>query len=228
MIGAKQLEKTTRSRSLKVGAVLPPIGLARFGLLPTQQLPRNVFVPLTTMQKLLGVPEKVNAFFVLGAVDRPSAEVESALRWLPVGPVDFGISSEPILSAGVEQISSDSLVMSDAVVQAAYKSLPGRVLQPVVTYLANSISVGAPGHERKIPYSTITGVDSLPEVGPLLDADGKPIVLADDEIVLNDWAADDLHAKVGDSITVKFYDPESTHGKLHEHEPPAVFNLRRL
>ena len=39
-------------------------------------------------------------------------------------------------------------------------------------------------------------------LGPLLDDAGKPIELADDEIVLNRWAADDLEAKVGDTITV--------------------------
>ena len=53
-------------------------------------------------------------------------------------------------------------------------------------------------------------------------------MLADDEIVLNRWAADDLEAKVGDAITVTFYEPESTHGQLREHEPPPQFKLRAI
>ena len=101
-----------------------------------------------------------------------------------------------------------------------------RRLQPVVTYLANTIAVGEGDAQRKIPYSTITGVDSTPQLGPLLDDTGQPITLADDEIVLNRWAADDLGAKVGDTVTVTFYEPESTHGELREHEPPLEFKLR--
>ena len=82
--------------------------------------------------------------------------------------------------------------------------------------------------QRKIPYSTITGVDSTPQLGPLFDEQGQPITLADDEIVLNRWAADDLGVKIGDPITVTFYDPESTHGKLREHEPPPLFKLKAI
>ncbi len=49
ILGAKQTEKTSRSRRFQVAAVLPPVGLARFGLVPSQQLPRNVFVSLRAL-----------------------------------------------------------------------------------------------------------------------------------------------------------------------------------
>jgi putative ABC transport system permease protein len=81
---------------------------------------------------------------------------------------------------------------------------------------------------RKIPYSIFTGVDSLAGIGPLLDDKGKPITLADNEIVLNQWAADDMNAKVGDNIAVTFYLPESSHGRLRERQPPPVFKLRAI
>ena len=34
--------------------------------------------------------------------------------------------------------------------------------------------------------------------------------------------------RVGDPITVTFYEPESTHGQLREHEPPPLFKLRAI
>ena len=68
----------------------------------------------------------------------------------------------------------------------------------------------------------------MPRLGPLLDDAGRPIELADNEIVLNRWAADDLKAKVGDEVTVTFYEPESTHGRLREHQPPPVFKLKAI
>jgi putative ABC transport system permease protein len=107
-------------------------------------------------------------------------------------------------------------------VVGAVSHLPTPERQPVVTYLANTISVDG----RKIPYSTITGVASVPDLGPLRDEAGEVVELADGEIVLNRWAADDLKAKVGDEVKVTFYDPESTHGRLQEHQPAPVFKLK--
>ena len=40
--------------------------------------------------------------------------------------------------------------------------------------------------------------------------------LADDQIALNSWAADDLGAKPGDTIRVTYFEPESTHGTVRE------------
>ncbi len=61
-----------------------------------------------------------------------------------------------------------------------------------------------------------------------MNESGQPIALADNEIVLNQWAADDLKAKVGDDVKVTFYEPESTHGRLREHQPPPAFKLRSI
>ena len=61
----------------------------------------------------------------------------------------------------------------------------------VLTYLANSLSTG----EHTTPYSFVTGTDA-----PWL-----PKALTDDGIVLNQWLADDLQAKVGDTIKVRYY-----------------------
>lgn len=67
--------------------------------------------------------------------------------------------------------------------------------QPLLTYLANLITVGT----NATPYSMVTAAD----------APWTPPDLRDDEIVLNQWLADDLHAKPGDELTLVYYDPES-------------------
>ena len=93
---------------------------------------------------------------------------------------DYGLRVEQIESpTEYVQISADQLVLPDDVVAAAEQAFSEDELQPVVTYLANTISVGDGESQRKIPYSTITGVDSIGELGPLLDDAGQPIVLAD-------------------------------------------------
>jgi len=211
---------TTLGRRLKIAEVLPATGLARFALQPSQQLPRNVFVQLATLQSVLDQAGHANAILVAGDVDEAKFQPQLA---------DFGLRVEAVDSpTKYVEISADQLVLPDAVVAAAKKAFPGGELQPVVTYLANSLVVGSRDTERRVPYSTITGVDSIAGIGPLLDADGKPIELANDEIALNRWAADDLQAKLGDTIAVDFYEPESTHGVLREHQPPLTLKLAAI
>ena len=78
--------ETSQSRTMKIGAVLPAEGIARFGLVPSQQLPRTVFVPLAALQQLLKQPGKANAILVAtGEVDTAAADearlaLEQALR----------------------------------------------------------------------------------------------------------------------------------------------------
>lgn len=215
-------EKTETSigRRVRVAEVLPSVGLARFALQPSQQLPRNVFVPLGTLQRVLDRAGRANAILVAGNID--TAKLKPELT-------DYGLRIEAVDSpVKYVEVSADQLVLPDAVIAAAAKAFPGNELQPVVTYLANSLVVGGGDMERRIPYSTITGVDALAGIGPLLDDSGKPIPLADDEIALNRWAADDLGAKLGDMVTVNYYEPESAHGVLREHEPPLELQLAAI
>ena len=50
--------------------------------------------------------------------------------------------------------------------------------------------------------------------------------MADDEIALNQWAADDLKAQPGASIRLTYFEPETTHGQPREHS--ATFRLRTV
>ena len=217
VLGDKDVDKSSESIRLKIAAVLPTEGLSRFGITPSQQLPRNVFLPLDTLQDVLKQPGKANAILVstndtLQSSDDEAQKVLS--KSLRPKLDDYGVKIEGLNHPPVTlQFSADSLVLPDEVVQAFQKAFDERSFEPVVTYLANSISAGAGADQRKIPYSIITGMDHVP---------GGPTKLADDEIVLNRWAADDLKVKVGDPITVTYYEPESTHGKLLEQSAPPL------
>jgi ABC-type antimicrobial peptide transport system permease subunit len=67
--------------------------------------------------------------------------------------------------------------------------------QSVLTYLANLIADGT----NATPYSMVTAAG----------APWTPAGLRDDEIVINQWLADDLQAKPGDGLLLVYYDPES-------------------
>src|SRR4029079_11404780 len=81
----------------------------------------------------------------------------------------------------------------------------------ILTYLANLISKD----DAATPYSMITasGVDLLPPG------------MRDDEIVVNDWLADDLKAKVGDTLHVSYYVVDSAG---HLTERTNTFKVRAI
>ncbi|MDZ4656659.1 MAG: ABC transporter permease [Bythopirellula sp.] len=214
----------TTVRRLTIAAILNK-GIARFSLQPTQLEPRNVFVPLATLQRLLDIPGKANVIAVSAKKPSPSPSQEYWGEKLRPKLDDFGLRvkevsiGEPPVSRFV-QISAERLVLPPYLVDVVQKTFADTQPQAVVTYLANTINLG----DVKIPYSTVTGIDSTQSLGPLRDEAGEPVGLTDHEIALNDWAAERLSATVGDTITLKYYEPETTHGEFIERttEPLTV------
>ncbi len=207
-------EETAATRRLTVAAILEAdvdASLARFALRPNQTAPRNAVVPLSTMQSLLDLPDQTNALAISGgAVSADSLRPTLADFGITVKEVSLGDGAPKYL-----QIAADRLVLPPEFVALANKLYGKKGLQPVVTYLANRISAG----DRRVPYSTVAGVDSTAALGPVVEDAGQPIELADDEVAINDWLASELNVNVGDEVTLLWYDPETTHGELREHAP---------
>ena len=104
-------------------------------------------------------------------------------------------------------LESDSGMIPDAlagVVDSTARKL-GLRAEPVLSYLANRIRVG----NRETPYSLVTAMDAGP----------------DDGIILNEWAARDLAAKPGDTVTLDYYVWKSD-GRLDT--ASAQFRLTRI
>lgn len=255
----KKTETVRSLTQLKVIDILPATGLGRFSLHPSQHLPRNAYLALSTLQEALNVPGRANAILVHEQSYDPAAVDSRALNLL-LSPAleDLGLkisrvrrtyepeSGEAQTAFEYFQLSSDRLLLDNAVVAAGSRAWGDHAPQPVFTYLANSISVVAnapPGGEPKesvtatasssgkpraeVPYSTVCAVDSAAPLGPLLDDDGRPLPpLGDDEIILNAWTAAELGARPGDRIRLKFFEPETTHGETVERT--AEFRLRSI
>jgi ABC-type antimicrobial peptide transport system permease subunit len=216
--------ETVRSRRFTVSAIIPAEGLGRFGLRPTQQLPLDAFTAVEPLQEMIGVDGRVNAILIAGRDETavPDAAAEQALQHaLKPTLADYGVSICKTVR-GYFNITTDRMLLEQAIDAAAMKTFGSDGAQPTFTYLANYIL--ADGGRGKIPYSTVAAVDfsKQPPLGPLLNRQGQPIgALTEDEIVLNSWAADDLAAqgspvKPGDSIEITYFEPESIHGNVVE------------
>ena len=143
----------------------------------------------------------------------------------------FGGHEEGVAST-VTIVETRAGLLTDAVVeiiedQAAREQ---RMVVPALTYVANTIRIG----DREIPYSTVSAVDldgynrMIGSVGPTFAPAspsgatvgrprpsgsgatvGKPTASAafssHAPIWLNQWAADDLKAHLGDEVTLEYY-----------------------
>ncbi len=130
-------------------------------------------------------------------------------------------------------LSSVKMMLDDATVSLADTAL-GDNAQPVLTYLANAMMKvpddqspsfeggivekkrDADAYGEIVPYSMITAIDSQPGLGPLLDANGTPVIVNDNEVVINSWLANDLGISLGDFLRIDYFEPETTHGQTIE------------
>jgi putative ABC transport system permease protein len=156
---------------------------ARFGLRADHAAPHNAFVNREQLATVLGVPGQTT---VILSGSEPT-DVVHQLPDLMTG-TDASLELRELPDGGWEARSPR--VFLPAGVAEAFSLQPRRPTG-ILTYLANRIEKG----ERSTPYSFVTGTD----------ASWLPKGLGDDGIVLNQWLADDLQAKVGDRIRLYYY-----------------------
>ena len=151
-----------------------------FALQPSQGDVSAVFVSLHRLQRDLVQQGRVNTL-LLASTAFPKDKVTLQ---------DLGIKVRDLPDRNALSVESDSAVLSDPLVekvkQAAGLAAAGLAAHPVFSYLANAIRIG----DRQVPYSLVTAIgNNLPP----------------DAIQLNDWAAKDLGAKIGDTVTLEYY-----------------------
>src|SRR6266542_4870172 len=150
--------------------------LREFSLRPSQGDVRAVFVPLARLQRDIDAEGKANT--VVGSGAPPAA--------IPYTLDDLGIKVRLLEKQNCLALETDGAVLSDYLAQtaAATAQSSGLHTEPVLTYLANTIRDGG----REIPYSVVTALGTVT-----------------DGMELNQWAARELNAKPGDTVTLEYY-----------------------
>ncbi|HEY7500140.1 MAG TPA: FtsX-like permease family protein [Vicinamibacterales bacterium] len=206
-------EDVGRTVRLTLDGVLPRDRLGEFALQPQQTDVRAVFAPLRRVQRDLAVPGQVNTILVAGLGTAPKLP-------LPLEDLGVRITASPPGTIIVEHASG---VLSDALVKAI-PTVNG-VNVRVFSYLANTIRKG----DRRVPYSLITAAGPIDPMGrvavrEVADVDLPP-ELTPGGIALNEWAARELSAAVGDKIDVEYYRWDATTGLTTHTE---TFTLERI
>jgi len=176
------------SLRLKVASIADDLEMGRFSLKSNQAAPFNVFVSLPAIARKVELEGYANVMLIAGneAGNITSQKLDSLLRdnWQPE---DAGLEFISLHESGLFEIRSGLIFIDDNTAKVIKKAIPGT--EPVLTYLVNDIS----SNGKSTPYSFITATDL------------KDWQLSEKEIIINDWLAEDLSVKSGDSLQLKYF-----------------------
>jgi ABC-type lipoprotein release transport system permease subunit len=162
--------------------------------------PFNLFLPHATLAKAAGLDDRANLALLGNSTDILTSESLSSMVEKGFSLADAELEVRPIprpaqtahgAPAQVELVSRR--IFLDPVVTRTLDRQPPELPKPVpiLTYLANAIEAGA----ASAPYSMVTAA------GPPFTPEG----MADDEILINSWLAEDLAVQPGDWVSLLSY-----------------------
>lgn len=190
---------------VRISRVAEPMSMEdAFSIQPTQRPVRNVWVSLSDLQESLDLRGKANLLFAstsgkarsLGYLDDPYEVLRPCLT---VEDYGMRLVESP---AGAISVEFDELLLHGAAMRSFFE---GRG-QGVFAYLVNSIEDIDSG--REAPYSMVAGIDGIFYGEP-------PKEIPSGGILVNRWAADDLVARVGHTMRLRYY-VRGRDGLLHE------------
>jgi ABC-type lipoprotein release transport system permease subunit len=180
-------EDATVAIRIPIGKIVSDAEFGRFGLQASQIPPFNIFVPRELLQKAVNATNQANLLLVHSIKSKLDLQGVQKSFASTFSLADAQLSLNSVKTDALE-LRSSRVFLDNAVSQAALAASPSS--QPILTYFVNELSVGS----RATPYSMVTGDDAL-----------LPDQISDSEIVINQWLADDLAAKPGDTLQIKYY-----------------------
>ncbi len=183
--------KRTVALRLTVGRIVGPRTFGRFSLRADQVPPFNLFVPLTVLQRRVGMAGRSNMILLGGTVTPVAAADALAQHWRLA---DGGLTLRDVPNLPSAELVTERIFLEPAVVSAVTRAVPQA--RGLLSYLANEIRVGS----RRCPYSVVTATGE----GPV------------DQIRINRWLAQDLQATPGKKLTLTYFTYRSAR-QLTEH-----------
>jgi putative ABC transport system permease protein len=173
---------------LKVGKILTESLSGNFSLGISQMVPMNAFINLSELDKG-GGKSKANRLLIGNSMEYPVDSIAGVITEL-LTIDDIGLSIRRSGRSGEPELISDRIFIDSGIVSVVLQKIPEA--WPLITYLANSMEAAG----RTIPYSFVTAMPSH-----------RPGQVAENEIMITSWAAEDVGARVGDTLKMTWFDP---------------------
>ncbi|MFA5909738.1 MAG: FtsX-like permease family protein [Vicinamibacterales bacterium] len=209
-------ETTGERIRVTVARVLDESSLGEFSLAPAQGPVFAIYVPMGRLQRDLGLGDRANTILLAlnGPADVEPAELVRDLIMPAAALDDLGLRVRATAAATTLVETRAGLLTDDLVTSIEdLAARDHRTIVPALTYVVNSIRIG----DREIPYSTVSAIDldsynrQSGAVGPekgagdLLEKDPRPLFPGHPPVWLNEWAANDLKARLGDEVTLEYF-----------------------
>ena len=184
-------------------------GFGRFSLQANQIAPFNAFVPLVWLQEKVSLLDRANMLLV-GDSPKENLTLEIANATLrehwELADADLELRELPETHAHRWLELRTNRVFLDPPVARAAEHAAQNVIG-VLTYFVNELRFG----NRATPYSIVAAIGNPVET-QRGSADDKakfanliPSGMNDEEILINTWLAEDLHAKPGDTLELTYF-----------------------
>jgi ABC-type antimicrobial peptide transport system permease subunit len=192
---------------LAVKGIIADDQLGGFGLQASQIAPMNAFVGLHFLQGKAGLPGEAN--LVLTGEGLKEDRLTALLRahW-NLADAQCELRQTP----GGLELRSERVFLDPPIAQAAAALAPLPRPEWILTYFVNELRDGT----NTTPYSMVTAAAG----GPLVPAE-----MRDDEILINQWLADDLRARPGDQLELTYFIPGTTR---RMEEKKSAFRVRAV
>ncbi|MCU0915635.1 MAG: ABC transporter permease [Planctomycetes bacterium] len=181
---ASDKDRTVAAR-LKVQAIADDAAFGRFDLQANQIAALNVFVPLSWLGERIEQPGRANMLVVAHLKTSFSTREMAAALQKAWRLADAGLELEHLPKQNVLELRSRRVFIDEPLAAEALRAGGGSA--GVLTYFVNEVRLG----DKATPYSMVAALDGAN--------------LADDEIAVNQWLADDLGAKVGDAVDLAYF-----------------------
>lgn len=162
--------------------------MGRFSLQATQLPTPAIFLPI---EALAAAIERSNSANLLLFQENLTTHEATARIRKSAQLADYGLSLLDVPLSSATEIRTDRIFLPTLIEEKLRALLPPS--RPVLTYLSNTIAANG----KETPYSMVTGID--PTAVSFVPDD-----IAPDQIVLNSWEAEDLAAKPGDTVELRY------------------------
>ncbi|HKS37821.1 MAG TPA: FtsX-like permease family protein, partial [Verrucomicrobiae bacterium] len=181
-------EDSSVALRVTVRAIAGDSRLGWFGLQASQIPPFNAFVSLAWLQEKIQLPGRANMMLVSSSNNAVRTFDAASLRkaW---NLEDAELELREIPGMNAVELHTSRVFLDPPVAEVALQAATNA--GGVLTYFVNELRFG----DRATPYSTVTAM-------------GAPVVPAgmrDDEIIINQWLADDLSVKPEEELELKYF-----------------------
>jgi len=180
----------TIAERFKIKFIADDEKLGRFGLKSEQIAPFNVFLSIGKLASLMLMENSANMLLVSinpeNTIELKELNTNLNEAW---SIEDSGIKLNVFKDVPGIELRSDRIFLDAPLTDASLKT--GINFSEILTYFVNEISID----NKSTPYSFVSAT------GPEL----LSFTPEEDEIIINEWAAQDLNAKVGSKLKLKYF-----------------------